>query len=138
LLEFWGWWCGPCLDRGIPELRALHEEFRGQGLAIVGIHVDLESNEVGSVRELDQKLAEVRRTGWKGNDIPFAVALTAGNETPHASDVTRKARNKLCAEYGVVGYPTTVLIDRKGNVVGRFHPALEQDRARLKKLLGSP
>jgi hypothetical protein len=43
----------------------------------------------------------------------------------------------LCLDYGIDSFPTTVLIDREGKVLGRFDASKEEDRARLKKLLGA-
>lgn len=40
LVEFWGFWCGPCIG-AMPVLLDLHDKFAGKGLAIVGVHMDL-------------------------------------------------------------------------------------------------
>jgi cytochrome c-type biogenesis protein len=39
LLNIWATWCIPC-RREIPELQALHQEYSGRGLHVVGVSVD--------------------------------------------------------------------------------------------------
>ena len=45
--------------------------------------------------------------------------------------------SKACFDYGIGAFPSTVLIDRRGNVVGQFDPSKKEDWARLKELLDS-
>lgn len=37
LLTFWGMWCGPCREK-LPRTQKIHDKFKKQGLAVVGIH----------------------------------------------------------------------------------------------------
>lgn len=39
LIDFWASWCAPCRKK-IPELKALYETYKDQGLEIVGISID--------------------------------------------------------------------------------------------------
>src|SRR5690606_27651326 len=39
LLNVWATWCIPC-RREVPELQALHQEYRDRGLRILGVSVD--------------------------------------------------------------------------------------------------
>ena len=41
----------------------------------------------------------------------------------------------MCVDYGISSFPTTIVIDRKGNVVGKFDVSKKEDRANLKRLL---
>jgi uncharacterized protein (TIGR03067 family) len=117
LLEFWGYWCGPCVQ-SMPVLLELHDKFHDKGLAIVGVHLDIDG-EVDTAAKLDEKLVDIRKTLWKGRDLPFPVALCPGTEVDVGGGEMRRGGPPL--QYGVLGYPTTVLIDRDGKVVGRFH-----------------
>jgi len=136
LLEFWGWWCGPCVQRGIPELFKLQDEFQGKDLVIIGIHTPYdESDEIDTVARLDDKLAKVRETTWKGQDINFPVALSRAKMGSYSPGEPTVAASKMCFDYGVSAFPTAVLIDREGNVSGRFDAGNQDDRAKLKKLL---
>jgi RNA polymerase sigma factor (sigma-70 family) len=115
LLDFWGYWCGPCVA-AMPMLIELHEKFAGKGLTIIGIHVD-SAGEVDTVAKLDEKIAPYKTKLWKGKDLPFPVALTS---MPRAGEGDANTQRGLVAQYGVSGFPTTVLIDRDGKVVGQF------------------
>ncbi len=136
LLEFWGYWCGPCVRRSLPQLFKIQEEFHGKSLVIVGVHVDSEDT-VTSAKELDEKLKNYRDEVWKGKNITFPVALTVPKRTSFGAGIAWKARSAVSADYGVKFYPTTVLIDRSGTVVGKFNPGDAKDIARLKTLLDS-
>ena len=39
ILNFWATWCGPCRIE-IPELNALADEYKAEGLAVLGVSVD--------------------------------------------------------------------------------------------------
>ena len=38
LLDFWGYWCGPCVE-AMPILIEMHEKFHDKGLVVIGIHL---------------------------------------------------------------------------------------------------
>ncbi len=135
ILDFWGYWCYPCCV-GMPELFALHDKYHERGLTIIGIHADLRSEgeePVDTVAQFDARLADTRRELWKDRDVPFPVAIVAAKHTPHR-DGQSLALSPDAALYGVTGYPTQVLIDRRGNVVGRFR-CNEEGLKRLEQLL---
>ena len=115
LLEFWGYWCGPCVH-SMPVLLELHDKFKDKGLAIVGVHLDT-GGEVDTAAKLDERLTDVRKTVWKGRDLPFPVALCSGEKVDVGGG---EMRGGPAIQYGVLSYPTTILIDRDGKVVGRF------------------
>jgi uncharacterized protein (TIGR03067 family) len=116
LLEFTGYWCGPCMGF-MPTLIELHEKYADRGLAIVAVHVDTDG-EVATAAQLDEKLAQPRKSLWNGKDVPFSMALTSG-KTVGEGDL--KSRGQAAAQYGVMKYPTTILIGRDGKMVGEFH-----------------
>lgn len=135
ILDFWVYWCGPCVHR-MPELFELHDKFHGEGLEIVGLHVGLDEddpNPVDTAEKLDEKLAGIRKSIWKGRDVPYPVALLAGKRVAYGSKVEDKARSQAAADYGVVFYPTLILIGKDGRVIDKFQPA--RDRELLEKIL---
>ena len=138
ILDFWGYWCGPCVYR-MPELFELYDKHHDRGLEIVGVHVDLGTDEkepVDTVEKLDERLAKIRKDVWKGKDVPYPVAIVTGKETSYGTVIeTGTARSPLAALYGVQWYPTLILIDRQGKVVGHFHPHLAEHIKLLESLL---
>jgi thiol-disulfide isomerase/thioredoxin len=119
LLDFWGWWCGACVSN-MPELFALHDKYHDQGLVIVGVHIDADAGEepVDSVETLDRQLTTIRQDIWNGRDVPYPVALALNHPQPFHIETERPARTAVAADYGVWFYPTWILIDRQGRVVG--------------------
>ncbi len=107
LVDFWGYWCNPCVQ-GMPWLFRLHDRFASEGLVVIGIHVDESTTGpwVESVPKLDEKLSTIRKELWNGRDIPFPVAL-----------VRHERPCPVVEDYGINGYNTCLLIDRRGNVV---------------------
>jgi hypothetical protein len=49
----------------------------------------------------------------------------------------RSARGATTAAYGIQAWPTAVLIDKQGNVVGRFHPEDIDIAEKLESMLGT-
>jgi beta-lactamase regulating signal transducer with metallopeptidase domain/thiol-disulfide isomerase/thioredoxin/protocatechuate 3,4-dioxygenase beta subunit len=121
VLDFWGHWCLPCLYQ-MPELMDIAKRFRGEPVEWIAIHTP----GVNGFDDLDAKLADARERIWKGQDIPFVTVIDqrAGEEDRKGITGTR---------YGIEGWPTLIVIDRMGNVVG----SIEKDRLeeRLRQLL---
>jgi uncharacterized protein (TIGR03067 family) len=130
LIDFWGYWCGPCVG-AMPVLIDLHERFHDKGLAIIGVHVDLDG-EVDTPAKLDEKTAAIKKKLWSGKELPFPVALTCGTLT--GGD--QPSHGPAAEQYGILSYPTTILIDREGKVVGKFNARFQKDAiAEIEELL---
>ena len=93
VLNFWGTWCVPC-RRELPELVELDRAFDGRRVEIVGIAVD--SGDAEDVRAFADRY-EIEYPLWLTD---MATALS---------------------EFGAVGYPFTLLIDRHGNLAKSFY-----------------
>jgi thiol-disulfide isomerase/thioredoxin len=129
LVDFWGFWCGPCIG-AMPVLIELHEKFHDKGLAIVGVHVDIDGD-VDTAAKLDEKIAGFVKDAWKGKALPFPSALVSGKRGEDGKRLAAPPK-----QYGVQGYPTTILIDRDGKVVGAFHARdIKTATAEVEKLL---
>ncbi|TKB80898.1 MAG: TlpA family protein disulfide reductase [Nitrospira sp.] len=92
LVNFWGTWCVPCL-REIPELVRLSARFDTKGLAVVGIAVD----------------------SGRPDDIR---AFMIEHQINYPTLVSPLGPVKKI--FRVVGFPTTLLIDRHGVIRKRY------------------
>jgi thiol-disulfide isomerase/thioredoxin len=104
LLDFWGTWCGYCRE-ALPSIEMLHRAGREKGLAVLG--VDAESPELA--RDYLTKYGYTLRSLVDLHDTAAAL-------------------------YHVNSWPTTVLIDRAGNVAYYGEGEPEKIRDVLRKL----
>jgi peroxiredoxin len=87
LVNFWATWCPPC-RREIPDLNTLYQQFRDQGLVILGIS--------------DEERAKV--TAFKAqHPMNYPVLLDPGR--------------KVNQQFAVEGLPQSFLYDREGRLV---------------------
>ena len=87
LLNVWATWCHPCREE-IPQLQALHAQYKDRGLELVGVSVDVD----GADADIQEFMKE------------FAMTYP----------VWRDPAERVSAQFLVVGVPTTFLIDRAG------------------------
>jgi len=87
LLDFWATWCGPCVQE-MPHLIELYEKYKERGFEVLAISVDAKSERY----KVAPFVAEHKMT--------FPVLFDEG----------------VGALYKVKAYPTTIFIDRQGNV----------------------
>ena len=100
LLNIWATWCPPCKEE-MPSLNRLAATLAPENLKVIPISIDLSG--AGAVR------AFYKRMGL--DKLPIYV------------DPSKDAMRSL----GVVGIPTTILIDRTGLEIGRFAGAARWD-----------
>jgi len=94
LVNFWATWCGVCIS-DIPLLVELQDQFKDEGLKVVGISLDLDLEDTGELKDFAKALK-----------INYPVLL--GNK-------------RIVADFGdIKAIPSTFLIDRKGNVIKYF------------------
>lgn len=87
MINFWASWCGPCRQE-MPLLEALYQRYSALGFELLGVNVE-------------QDVDDAKR--WLADtDVSFPVLL----------DPT----NQLTRMYDVKAMPSTVLVDRDGNV----------------------
>jgi len=115
LLDFWGTWCGPCVQ-AIPDLIDLSEKYHDKGLVIIGIHDD----SMNSVKDLEKEIDKLSKERWDGKKIPFAIALDGGGRCKiEGTNLT--SSGATTAAYGIQKWPTMVLIDKKGKIVKEYN-----------------
>jgi thiol-disulfide isomerase/thioredoxin len=102
-LDFWGTWCSPCVN-GMPSLERLKQKYEPRGVVFLSIHTPGE---------------EIERI-HRFLDVKKATIVSALDESRRKDD---NSRNGVTADsYGVRGYPSLVMIDRRGNVA--FHSGI--------------
>jgi peroxiredoxin len=87
MLNFWASWCGPCRTE-MPLLDSIYRKYNKLGFTLIGVNV-----------EPDRAAAEA----WL-------------KQTPVTFPVLFDTKSTVSSLYGVPGMPTTIFIDRKGNV----------------------
>ena len=92
VLEFWATWCGPCVA-AIPHFNELAEEFSDQPVRFLSITDEEESI-------IEPFLDSQPISGWVGIDLDRSVFR----------------------DYGVVGIPATVMVDKEGVIQAVTHP----------------
>ncbi|HEY3340874.1 MAG TPA: TlpA disulfide reductase family protein [Anaerolineae bacterium] len=99
LINFWASWCPPCLGE-TPDLKAAYNQLREENVAFIGIGTQDETD------KLKKFSAE--------NSIPYTIV-----EDP---------KGTVGDSYGVLGLPTTVLVDSKGIVRKVFTGPITKDQ----------
>src|SRR6201993_1635308 len=87
MLNFWASWCGPCRQE-MPLLESIYKKYNKLGFTLLGVNV-----------EPDSKAAD----DWL-------------KDTPVTFPVGYDKDSKVSQLYAVSGMPSTVIIDRKGNL----------------------
>lgn len=90
LLDFWATWCGPCIAE-LPNVKKLYAENKDKNFEIIGLSAD------ETVEDL-QKLVEAE-------DLQWPQVFDGGDKADSVQKI-----------YGVMKYPTTVLVDKEGKI----------------------
>jgi thiol-disulfide isomerase/thioredoxin len=112
VLDFWGYWCGPCIG-SMPELIKVHDQFKDRPVVILAIH----DQSVQSREAYDRKLEGIKQNVWEGRELPFRVALDSPDPEVEKGQ-PGIGQGVTCKRYQIDGFPTTMVIDRDGKVVG--------------------
>jgi cytochrome c biogenesis protein CcmG/thiol:disulfide interchange protein DsbE len=102
VLNFWASWCVPCRDES-PLLQRWHERIRSKGGTVLGVNVlDVRSD---------------ARAFVKDYGLTYPMLRDGSSDSSEA--------------FGVVGYPETFVIDRRGRIAAVTHgPVDEADMRR--------
>ena len=109
VIDFWGTWCGPCLLE-IPEYNEFYRQYKSRGVLLLALALDSGSEE--DVRAAVRKLK-----------IAYPVAVPSLKELDLFGDI--------------VGVPTTLVVDQKGEVVREFIGASASKQRILRELVES-
>ena len=106
MLNFWATWCPPC-RREMPSMERLHQKFKGKDFVVLALNQMEDGDQVFTF------------TGDLGVDLSFPILFDKDSSVSRA--------------YGVMGLPTTYLIDKKGNVRFRAIGGREFDHPEVEK-----
>ncbi|MCK5916063.1 MAG: redoxin domain-containing protein [Deltaproteobacteria bacterium] len=89
ILDFWATWCAPC-RAAIPHLVTLYEEYKEQGLEVIGVSLDQ-----GGRSEVVDFV--------KRNQVPYPIAIGTNNP------ITKDLGN-------ITSLPTMILLSKKSSI----------------------
>lgn len=104
LLNFWASWCGPCRQE-MPLLEKLQQRYSALGFTVLGVNVEEDSSKAKSLLK----------------DIPVSFPILYDTQ------------NKVSKQYKVSAMPSTVMIDRNGNMRYLHRGYKPGDEAQYKK-----
>ena len=109
MINFWASWCGPCRQE-MPILDHLYSRYGKLGFTLIGVNVEQDSSKANAYLK----------------DIPVSFPILYDTE------------NKTSKLYNVNAMPTTVMVDRNGNMRFIHHgykPGYENDYKKQIKAL---
>jgi thiol-disulfide isomerase/thioredoxin len=120
LIDFWGSWCAPC-RASHPHLKELYAKYKEKGFEIIGVSQE------------HAETAEERRKLWTDAIAKDGInwLQVMNNENLEKFDAVK--------EFGVLAFPTKILLDRDGNIIGRYTGNGAEGEAfaiKLEELLG--
>lgn len=101
LVDFWGSWCGPC-RMSHPHLKELYAKYHSKGLEILGIAQENRSSL--------EECKKVWEEAIKADGLPWIQVLN--NQDKEQFDAV--------TAYGVTAFPTKILLDKEGRIMGRY------------------
>ena len=87
MINFWASWCGPCRQE-MPLLESIYKKYKQMGFTLLGVNVEPDTQAANE---------------WL-------------KQTPVSFPILYDKDSKVSKLYDVAGMPSTVLIDRRGNL----------------------
>lgn len=109
LLDFWASWCGPCRE-DFPFLKEMYSKYKDKGFEIISVTKD---------EKLDLWRATVRKENiekWKHFSI-------------------KENKSTIEDTYAVTAIPVKILIDKDGNIIGRWIGSSVEIKAEIENMI---
>lgn len=104
LVDFWATWCRPCLEE-IPSWNDLHKRSASKRFTVLGVTI-----QSGWASDIQAAIQEAK--------LKINYPLVIGNDI-------------VAREFGVLGLPTTFLIDRRGHIYKKYTGQYPQKRSQI-------
>jgi peroxiredoxin len=99
VINFWATWCPPCREE-LPSMNRAYQQLKQQGVVFLAVNVG------------------------ENEDVIFPFQANYPVEFPILLDL----EGKVISQYGVIGLPTTFVIDRQGRLAYRAVGSREWDQ----------
>lgn len=106
LINFWASWCGPCREE-LPHFEALQQEYEDLGFTVLAVNVDEDPSKANVLLD----------------DIPVSFPVLFDDN------------DKVSKLYDVRAMPTTVIVDRDGNMRMTHYGYKSGDEAKYKTVV---
>ena len=106
MINFWASWCAPCIQE-MPLLNNIHKKYKPLGFTVLGVNVEENSDNA--------------RAFLADRAVDFPVLLDS--------------KNLVTQLYDVIVMPTTVLVDREGNMRFLHQGYKSGDEAQYRKMV---
>lgn len=109
LLDFWASWCGPCRE-DFPFLKEMYAKYQDKGFEIISVTKD---------EKLDLWRATIQKENiekWKHFSI-------------------KENKSTIENTYAVTGIPVKILIDKDGNIIGRWIGSSVEIKAEIENMI---
>lgn len=103
LVDFWATWCAPCIEE-IPQWNDLYARYQDKSLVVLGVTI---------------------RSGWASDIKPDAKKLRIAYPVVVGNDDVEKGFG------GIWGFPTTFLVNRKGQIYKKYTGTYPQKQAQI-------
>lgn len=92
ILDLWATWCPPCREE-IPHLIELGNEYRDEGLEVIGVTTEDPETDEAKVRSFAEEFQINYKLGWAGREIAVGILSMSGRDSiPQTLIITRDGR----------------------------------------------
>jgi thiol-disulfide isomerase/thioredoxin len=92
LVNLWATWCGPCRSE-IPDLIKVSQEFKAQGLEVIGLTTESEDIDLQKVKDFVGEFRIPYKIGWSNETVAYGLMQgQIKNNIPQSFIISRDGR----------------------------------------------